>query len=83
MNSSTGQRWWERNLNLSFEIITESRTKCEKKKLCGESKRGKNNNERKWIEFEEEIDDEKIEFSQENVAENSFKVDTRFALIPC
>jgi len=59
------------------------KNKMWKKKLCGESKRGKNNNERKWIEFEEEIDDEKIEFSQENVAENSFKVDTRFALIPC
>ena len=52
------------------------------KKLCGESKREKNNNERKWNEFEEEIDNEKIEFSQENAAENSFKVDSRFALIP-
>jgi hypothetical protein len=30
-----------------------------------------------------EIESEKIEFSRENAAENSFKADTRFALIPC
>jgi hypothetical protein len=40
-------------------------------------------NEKENMTRKVKIEDEKIIFSQENAAENSFKKDTRFALIPC
>jgi len=40
-------------------------------------------NEKENTKRKVKIDDEKIIFSQENAVENSFKEDTKLALIPC
>lgn len=71
-----------RNIESQFEIVTESEQSVDKK-FSRESKRGKKITVKVKGIDRKKMNYEKIGFSKENAAENSFKVDTKFALIPC
>jgi hypothetical protein len=65
-----------RNIESQFEIVTESEQSVDKK-FSRESKRGKKITVKVKGIDRKKMNYEKIGFSQENAAENSFKVDTK------